>query len=74
MYISNYVKEIAIPINEIKSIRDYLGPRMRRARICFCGVTEFGAEVVFLPRDSFLPWQRSRVVAELRKMADLPEL
>lgn len=71
LYISNYLKEIVVPIRNVQSVEEYPGPRLRPAKIRFREATAFGMQVAFIPRDSHPPWRRSVVVSELRKMADL---
>jgi len=72
LYISNYFKEIVVPIANVKDIEEYPGPRLKPTKIYFREATGFGTEIQFIPRDTFLPWRRSLVVAELKKLAGVP--
>ena len=73
LYISNYLKEIVVSIENIQSVEEYPGPRLRPAKIRFREATDFGMQVAFIPRDSSPPWRRSVVVSELRKLANLSD-
>lgn len=72
LYISNYFKEVVVPIANIKEVEEHLGLRLAPTRIYFRQATSFGSEIYFIPRDTFLPWRPSLVVAELRKSIGFP--
>ena len=50
LYISNYLKEITVPLGEIENVTDFILSEPRRVTIHFRNETEFGRKIVFLAK------------------------
>ncbi len=48
LYISNYLKEITVPLGEIENVTEFILSEPRRVTIHFRNETEFGRKIVFL--------------------------
>ena len=73
LYISNYRKEITVPLNMVRSVTEirWLG---RLVTIHFRAPTEFGEKVTFMPTERRGGFFSSHpVVSELRKAAGIQE-
>jgi hypothetical protein len=74
IYVSNFCKEISLPIGMIADVTANRWLSSRPVTIRFRGETEFGDRVTFIPEQRpFLPWRNHRVVFELRRLAGLSE-
>ena len=71
IYISNYMREIAVPPTAIKSVSENRWINTHPVTISFRNMTAFGDKVTFIPTWRFLQWRRHPVVDELRQMAGL---
>jgi hypothetical protein len=72
IYISNYLKEISIPIGMITDVRENRWINIHPVTIHFRGDTEFGQKITFMPERRFIaPWKRHPVVDELRLLAGI---
>lgn len=74
LYISNYCREIIIPIKSLVEIREksWKLPNNFPVTLCFNPTTEFGNHISFLPRKHFSPiWNPNPDIAELRRLAGL---
>jgi hypothetical protein len=77
LYISNYFREIRVPLSNMEHVSEFLGRRQgNRVTITLRDDTPFGREVVFMPP---LSWSRrgkvDPVVGELRaliRQGDIP--
>lgn len=69
LHISNYLKEIQVPLSRIAEVRErrWLGPRTVMVR--FREPTAFGATIRFRPTLLPMFWREHPVVAELRQAA-----
>jgi hypothetical protein len=70
LYVSNYLKEIVIPISEIINVSSniFIGPQ--RVTIYFRDETEFGSEIIFLAKYRWVGrWSAHPIVNELLEMA-----
>ena len=71
IYISNYMREIAVPPTAIKSVSVNRWINTHPVTISFRNMTAFGDKVTFIPTWRFFQWRRHPVVDELRQMAGL---
>jgi len=70
LYVSNYLKEIVIPISEIIDVSSniFIGPQ--RVKIYLRDETEFGSEIIFLAKCHWVGrWSTPPIVNELLDMA-----
>lgn len=68
LYVSNYLRETAIPLERISDVTQRLWPGSLIV-IHFFGATDFGDKVFFRPTERFLAFGRHPVVDELKEMA-----
>jgi hypothetical protein len=76
LYVSNYVREIAVPFSAITDVRQNRWLNSRPVTIYFREATEFGDKATFMPKQRIQFWQFWRVdpvVNELRQLAALTE-
>ena len=52
LYISNYLQQITVPLNEVKGVFESIGRRGKTITIAFKERTVFGKSVIFAP-----PWK-----------------
>jgi hypothetical protein len=73
LLLSNYVREICIPISAIIDVRQNFWLKSRPITIYFGGATKFGNQATFIPkwRLRIRFWREDPVVDELRQMAGL---
>jgi hypothetical protein len=74
LYISNFRKEIPVPLSAVESVTENTWINIRPVTICFRVETAFGRTIKFMPefRSLFLsPWTSHPVVDELRRAAGL---
>lgn len=73
LYVSNYLREIAVPFSEIIDVRQNRWINYRPITIYFRDATEFGGKATFMPkrRMQLLFWRTDPVVGELRQLAGL---
>ena len=70
LYVSNYPKEISIPLSDISEITQNIWVRGRPVTIYLKTVSPFGRKIKFLPKSrGFQFLQPNPVVAELKQMA-----
>jgi hypothetical protein len=70
LYISNYRREITIPLRHIGSVREFLLSEPRRITIHSRHRTEFGKKIVFLAKFRLADlWSRHTIVNELMQFA-----
>jgi hypothetical protein len=72
LFISNYVREICVPVGAIADVRQNCWLNSRPITITFKDATEFGDEITFIPKWRFLrtPFC-DPIVGELRRLAGL---
>src|ERR1700694_1896501 len=69
LLISDYRREIRVPLKEVVAIEEPLWRRDRRVTLHFRSRTNFGDKVEFIPKGVFfLPSRASRVADELRRL------
>jgi hypothetical protein len=66
LYISNYRREIAVPLREVAEVTGVWWNRDRQVTIRLHSETEFGSKIVFMPKQRWLAWGPHPVVAEIR--------
>ncbi|MGZ3254728.1 MAG: hypothetical protein ACXU7D_10515 [Burkholderiaceae bacterium] len=72
LYISNYLKEVSIPLNMIVDVTENRWVNAHPVTIHFRNVTEFGQKIKFMPTVRFFSWWSTHpVVAELKEIANL---
>lgn len=49
LVVSNFIKQIHIPLSEISHVDNHDSSNLRRIKIIFKSETEFGKEIVFAP-------------------------
>ncbi|MGP0092592.1 MAG: hypothetical protein ACLPKB_22015 [Xanthobacteraceae bacterium] len=71
IYISNYVREISVPLNLIEDVTENRWINIRPVTIKFRHPTDFGDKVTFMPRTRvFWPGKPNPIVAELQALAN----
>lgn len=69
LYVSNYIKEIQIPLSEIYNVTENRWINIHPVTINLKSSSEFGDEIVFMPRVKFFAFFKSHpVVAELKEL------
>jgi hypothetical protein len=67
IYVSNYGREVAVPLSQIERIIDHRWLNVRPVTVCFRTDTHFGRQITFIPRSRFVvPWRSHPVAEELR--------
>ena len=70
LYVSNYIKEITIPLSEIFDVTENLWLNIHPVTIHLKSPSEFGAKIVFMPTVRFFSLFSSHpVVSELKELA-----
>ena len=74
LYISNYRKEITVPLNMVRLVTENRWINIHPVTIHFRAPTEFGEKVTFMPTARYGGFFRSHpVVSELRKAAGIQD-
>jgi len=78
IYVSNYLREISIPVTDIKDVKEVNWVNHRRVTIYLKSNSEFGQAIKFIPTALFAFWSEAfsgsvdhPVVYELRRLAAL---
>ncbi len=70
LYVSNYFREIRIPLGEIEEVSENRWVNIRPVTISFLRDTDFGSRVIFMPRARWwLFWRPHPVVRDLEEAA-----
>jgi len=69
LYISNFTKEISLPLSEILNVTQNRWLRGELVTIHLKSASEFGKKILFLPRFRFFPFGQHPVVRELKALA-----
>ncbi len=70
LYISNYLKEISVPLADIERVTENVWINIHPVTIHLKSSSEFGGSILFMPKARFGGWFSSHpVVAELRELA-----
>jgi len=70
LYVSNYFKEIAVPLNDVASVTENRWINIHPVTIVFHAETDFGHKVVFMPGFRLLNFLSHPVVKEIREAVD----
>jgi hypothetical protein len=70
LWVSNYMKEIAIPLSEVKEVAEVKQFKQKLIVLSLKRPTEFGREIKFLPRAQPRLWQEHSVVGDLRELIE----
>jgi len=74
LYVSNYLRELTIPLSSISSVTENRWLNIHPVTIHLHHVTEFGRKVTFMPKIRWSwSWSRHPVVAELRQLSGLSQ-
>jgi hypothetical protein len=69
LYVSNFQKEIVVPLNFIESVSENRWVNVHPVTVHFRGDTEFGRKISFMPKARVMFfWSSHPVVDELRRM------
>ncbi len=72
IYVSNYLKEISVPVDTIADITENRWINYRPVTIHFRCDTEFGNKITFMPKRGLIaPWRSHPVVGELQRLAGI---
>lgn len=70
LYVSNYLREAAIPLRNIESVTENRWINVHPVTVHFRAPTEFGQKITFMPKVRFLAfWSSHPVVSELEQLA-----
>jgi hypothetical protein len=70
LYVSNYLKEISIPLSQISDVTENIWLNIHPVTIHLKAPSEFGDKIVFMPKTRFFAFFSSHpVVAELKRLA-----
>ena len=70
LYVSNYVQEIQVPLEQVEDISENRWVNIRPITVEFRRPTEFGSRIVFMPKTRWWGfWSAHPVVAELEAAA-----
>jgi hypothetical protein len=69
LYVSNFRKEIVVPLTSIESVTENRWINVHPVTVHFRGDTEFGRKISFMPKTRVMFfWSSHPVVGELRRM------
>lgn len=69
LYVSNYVREIRIPLEAIANVTENRWLNIHPVTIHLRSVSEFGDRIIFMPKVRMFHWRSHPVVEELLEMA-----
>jgi hypothetical protein len=69
IYVSNYLKEIRIPFDNVADVTENRWINIHPVTIHLRSATEFGERITFMPKIRIFSWRSHPVVAELRELA-----
>ncbi len=69
IYVSNYLKEIRIPLDAVADVTENRWINIHPVTIHLRASTEFGDRITFMPKIRIFSWRSHPVVAELRELA-----
>ena len=69
LYVSNYLKEIVIPLSQIYDVTENFWLNTHPVTIHLKSRSEFGHRIVFMPKTRFLFFTSHPVVKELKQLA-----
>ena len=72
LYVSNYMKEITVPLTEIYDVTENIWINIHPVTIHLKSPSEFGDKIRFMPKTRFFAWFSSHpIVNELKELAKL---
>ena len=72
LYVSNYLKEIALPLDIVERVSENRWINIRPVTLYFRRSTDFGNKIVFMPKTRvMLPWRPHPVVNEIKRMVEM---
>jgi hypothetical protein len=72
LFISNYVKEIKVPLSMVKSVSEFRWDNAHPVTIRFMRPIDFGSSIIFMPKVRFFGfWSSHPVVERIRSAAKL---
>jgi len=71
LYVSNYLKEIAIPLSDIYDVTENVWLNTHPVTIHLKSPSEFGDKILFMPKTRFSMFSSHPVVKELKQLAGL---
>jgi hypothetical protein len=71
LYISNYYREISVPLRNIRTVTQSLWISPHPVIITFHTATELGKRIKFMPEHKFAFWRDDSIVDELRQLAGI---
>jgi len=69
LYVSNYLREIAIPLTDIYDVTENVWINTHPVTIHLKSPSEFGDKIVFMPKTRFSLFSSHPVVKELKQLA-----
>jgi len=69
LYVSNYLKEIAIPLSDIYDVTENVWLNNHPVTIHLKSPSEFGDKIIFMPKVRFSLFSSHPVVKELKRLA-----
>jgi hypothetical protein len=69
IYVSNYFKEVRIPLDAIREVTENRWINIHPVTIYFRYATPFGDRIIFMPTIRFFGWRSHPVVRELRDLS-----
>ena len=70
LWVSNFRKEIAIPLSEVKQVAEVEQFRFKLIVLSLRRPTEFGRQIKFMPRAQLRLWKEHSAVGELRRLIE----
>lgn len=71
LYISNYLKEVQVPLSEVADVTESSSSNIRPVIIHLISSTEFGRKIIFMPKEwRFGFYSTHPVVNELKEMVE----
>ena len=74
LYVSNYLKEVSIPLSEIYDVTENRWLNIHPVTIHLRSPSDFGDKIIFMPRVRFSFLDSHPVVGELKKLARSTDL
>ncbi len=68
LFVSNYLKEIKIPLADVEEITEIVWLRGQPITVRFAKPTDFGRTIMFIPPVNWLSWSVSPIVTKLEGM------
>jgi hypothetical protein len=69
IYVSNYLREISVPINKIADVAENRLLNIHPVTVRFLSSTDFGNEITFMPKTRWMSQRAHSIVAQLKQLA-----